>query len=226
VSGSTRVYETHHLLRAAALLVGRDVVALPNDIAELVQSGYGEEPLGPVEWQPVMEVARRQAETRERQRWEAARTYLLSEPGNGDLVGWLDAHAGEANDDSPRGMAQVRDGAESVEVLVVQRDTDGGVCTPDWIAGGGQQIPLLGEVPWRLARVISVCSLRLPYALCHEGVIDAVIDELEKTKVASFQDTPVLRGQLVLALDGDRRAELHGHRLTYDLERGLLHERI
>ena len=32
------------------------------------------------------------------------------------------ANVGEVNDDSPRGMAQVRDGAESLEVLVVVRD--------------------------------------------------------------------------------------------------------
>lgn len=58
------------------------------------------------------------------------------------------------------------------------------------------------------------------------GVIDAAIAELEATKIASFQDTPALRGQLVLALDDDRRAVLHGFRLTYDLERGLVHERL
>lgn len=226
VPGSTKVYDTHHLLRAAALLVDREVLTLPDDIARLVQAAYGPDPLGPVDWQPVMEDARRQAEERTRTRRDAARTYLLPEPGTGDLVGWLRANVGEVNDDSPRGMAQVRDGAESLEVLVVQRDADGGFRIPDWVRGGGQQIPLMGEVPWPLARVISVCSLRLPYALCHEGVIDAVITELEHTKIASFQATPALRGQLVLALDDDRRAVLHGFRLTYDLVRGLVHERI
>ncbi|GAB3430774.1 CRISPR-associated helicase Cas3' [Actinophytocola sediminis] len=225
VRGSTRVYGTHHLLRAAALLT-RDTVALPHDIATLVQAGYGDDPLGPPEWQPAMADARRDAEQRSRRRKDAARTYLVPPPGGGDLVGWLHAHAGEAHDDSPQGMAQVRDGAESLEVIVVQCDTDGGLRTPDWVDGGGQQIPLMGELPWQLARIISVCSLRLPFALCHAGVIDAVINELEKTKVASFQQTRVLEGQLVLALDGGRQAELHGYRLTYDITRGLLHERI
>lgn len=226
VPGSAMVYDTHHLLRAAALLVDREVLRLPDDIAGLVQTGYDTNPLGPVDWQPVMDDARRKAEERARKRRDAARTYLLPEPGDGDLVGWLRANVGEVNDDSPRGMAQVRDGAESLEVLVVQQDSGGGFRTLDWVAGGGQQIPVLGEVPWALARVISVCSLRLPYALCHEGVIDAVITELETTKISSFQDTPALRGQLVLALDEDRRAVLHGFRLTYDLVRGLVHERV
>lgn len=226
VPGSTRVYDTHHLLRAAALLVGKDVVTLPADIAELVQTAYGATSLGSADWQPAMDDARRKADERGRKRQDSARTYLLPEPGTGDLVGWLRAHAGEVNDDSPQGMAQVRDGAESLEVLVVQRDSGGGFRIPDWVPGGGQQIPVMGEVPWPLARVISVCALRLPYALCHEGVIDAVITGLETTKIASFQDTPALRDQLVLALDDDRRAVLHGFRLTYDLERGLVHERL
>jgi CRISPR-associated helicase Cas3 len=226
VAGSARVYDTHHLLRAAALLVDRQIVTLPDDIAALVQTAYGTTALGPADWRPAMTEAHRKAEDRARKRRDNARTYLLPEPGKGNLVGWLHANVGEVNDDSPRGMAQVRDGTESLEVLVMQRDADGGLRTPDWVPGGGQQIPLLGEVPWPLARVISVCALRLPYALCHEGVIDAVITELERTRVASFEATPALRGQLVLALDDDRRAVLHGFRLTYDLVRGLVHERI
>lgn len=225
VRGSTKVYDTYHLLRAAALL-SRDTVTLPHDIATLVQDGYGDKPLGPSEWQPVLADARRDAELRSRKRQDAAQTYLLPPPGDGDLVGWLHAHVGEVHDDSPQGMAQVRDGAESLEVLVVQRDEDGGLRTPDWITGGGQQIPLMGEMPWSLARIISVCSLRLPYALCHPGVIDAVIGDLEKTKIASFQQTRALAGQLVLTLDDRRQAELHGYRLTYDVTRGLVHERI
>lgn len=224
VRGSTMIYEAHHLLRAAALL-DRDVVTLPQDIAPLVQAAYAEDPVGPPEWQPAMNDARQGAEQRSRRRRDAARTYLLPEPSTGDLVGWLHANVGEANV-GPRAMAQVRDGAESLEVLVVQRDVDGGFRTLDWVAGGGRQIPLLGELEWRLARTISVCSLRLPYALCHGGVIDAVIRELEKTQIDSFRDTPALTGELVLALDDDRQAVLHGHLLTYDLVRGLVHERL
>ncbi|UVS78389.1 CRISPR-associated nuclease/helicase Cas3 [Actinokineospora sp. UTMC 2448] len=225
VPGSRKVYEPYHLLRAAALL-NRDVVSLPGDIAGFVQDAYGDGPLGPPDWQAAMAEAKTKAEERSRKRRDAAQTYLLPEASGGDLVEWLHAHAGEVNDDSPQGMAQVRDGAESLEVVVVQRDEDGGLRTPEWIKGGGQQIPLMGELPWPLVRVISACSLRLPYALCHEGVIDTVIDELEKTRVSSFQETRALRGHLVLAFDDSRRAILHGYRLTYDPTRGLLHERM
>lgn len=228
VRGSTFVYDLHHLLRAAALLDGVDTLTLPADIARLVQDAYGSDRLGPVQWQPAMELACEKAEERARKRKESAQTYLLPKPGNDSLVGWLKAGVGEVDEDSPQAVAQVRDGAESLEVLVVQQDTDGGLRTPDWVKGGGQQIPLMGgELPWTLVRVISACSLRLPHALSHEGVIDAVIKELEdKLKVSSFQETRALKGQLVLAFDDARITELQGHRLTYDPTRGLLHERI
>lgn len=225
VRGSTAVYEEHHLLRAAAL-IDRDTVTLPRDIAPLVQAAYGDDPLGPPNWRPTMDDARQRADHRAQRRHDAATTYLLGEPGPGDLVDWLQAHAGEAHDEGPRALAQVRDGAESLEVLVVQRDVDGGLRTPDWVPGGGQQIPLLGELEWRLARILASCTLRLPRALSHEGVIDAVIDELVQTKIDSFQQTPTLSGHLILPLDDDRHAVLHDHHLTYDLACGLLHEPV
>jgi CRISPR-associated endonuclease/helicase Cas3 len=59
---------------------------------------------------------------------------------------------------------------------------------------------------------------------------DGVIKALENNHYARFDRSPLLAGQLVLVLDGDRRAELrHGaaaFRVTYDLQRGLLHERL
>jgi CRISPR-associated endonuclease/helicase Cas3 len=228
VRGSTFVYDPHHLLRAAALLNGVEELSLPQDIARLVQDAYGDDRLGPESWQPVMGLARDQAAERARKRGASARTYLLPRPSNDSLVGWLSASADEVDEDHHRSVAQVRDGADSLEVLVVQHDTDGGLRTPDWVKGGGQQIPIIGgELPWPLVRVISACSLRLPHALCHEGVIDAVIRELEDGwRVSSFEETRALKGQLVLAFDDDRTAELQGYRLTYDPTRGLLHERI
>ncbi|WP_142001310.1 CRISPR-associated helicase Cas3' [Amycolatopsis cihanbeyliensis] len=230
VAGSRRVYGEHTLLRAAALLADRSTVSLPTDIAPLVQEAYGDGALGPEGWQTAMTSAARAAEEAARERRERATHFLLDETSAGDsLVGWLQAGVGDA--DGERGAAQVRDGAESLEVLVVQRDRDGGLLTPGWIPrGGGQQIPLDQPVPAELARVIAACTLRLPLALSHEGVIDSVIRALEKSGfVTSFDQTPLLAGQLVLVLDERRQAIVPAgdatFLLTYDIRRGLLHER-
>lgn len=233
VRGSRRVYGDHTLLRAAALL-HRDVresIILPADISPLVQQAYSDEQVGPRSWQPAMDDARAACETVSRTRKDAARTFLLDPVRTGvqTLVGWVRAGVGDVDDDH-RGAAQVRDGEESLEVLVVQQDADGGLMTPEWIErGGGEPVPLDSAVEPKQARVIAACGVRLPLALCHAGIVDDVIAALERNRFASFWQAPLLKGQLVLVLDADRSAVVrHGKadfRVTYDPRRGLMHER-
>lgn len=231
VDGSVRVYGEYPLLRAAALMIDRPSVDLPGDIAELVERAYGGDEVGGPDWQPAMRRAKAAADRKERERAAAAQDFLLGEvgPPGRTLVGWVSAGVGEADDDH-RGRAQVRDGEESLEVLVVQRDADGGLLTPYWIErDGGQQIPLDLEMPWALARTIASCSLRLPLAVSHPGVIDQTIAALESDQYPSFQSTPLLEGQLVLVLDENCRTRLRlstgEFELTYDPALGLIHER-
>jgi len=234
VAGSRRVYGEHTLLRSAALLGpdARRTIALPSDISGLVQLAYETGQIGHASWQQAMEEARTKAELSSAVRSAKAQDFLLAEvsPPSKSLMNWLRAGVGEA-DDSPQGAAQVRDGEESLEVIVVQRDQDGGLLTPTWIeVGGGKQVPLFGALSWEQARTLAACTLRLPLALCHPGVIDDVIGALESEQVESFHATPLLKGQLVLILDPGLTAVLkygraHFH-LTYDPRRGLLHERL
>ncbi|CCH29293.1 CRISPR-associated helicase/endonuclease Cas3 [Actinosynnema sp. NPDC047251] len=231
VAGSRRVYGEHLLLRSAALLVDRAAVTLPAEISTLVQAAYGSGPIGPASWQRSMEDARSDAERAERDRSDAARTFLLGEVGSDgeSLVGWIRAGVGEAEDD-PRGAAQVRDGAESLEVLVVQSDGRGGLTTPSWIGPAGDEpIPVDLAMEHRQAKVIAACALRLPVAMSNPGVDLDVITALEANRITSFHLSPLLRGQLVLVLGGDRTAEIkHGKahfHLTYDPRKGLMHER-
>jgi len=233
VPGSRRVYGEHTLLRAAALLIDRPSIALPGDIAALVEAAYGDEPLRPESWGTAMEDAAKAATTAMRRRVDNAQHFLLGRVPSNDpsLVGWVRAGVGDPDDDNVGGLAQVRDGEESLEVLVVMRDADGGLCTPDWIErGGGQQIPLDDEVPESLARVVASCVLRLPLALSHQGVLNDVIAALETNRYTSFERSPLLKGELVLVLGPDRRTHVqHGaadFQLTYDLRRGLIHERV
>jgi hypothetical protein len=167
----------------------------------------------------------------ERDRAAAAHEFLLGEVGgNGrDLVGWVSAGVGDLDDDH-RGRAQVRDGEESLEVLVVQRDGQGGLLTPSWLArDAGRQIPLDLEMPRWLALVVATCSLRLPLALSHPGVVNETIAALEMNKYTSFEQSPLLEGQLVLALNENCQTRLRlssgEFHLTYDPVWGLIHER-
>ncbi|PWV84946.1 CRISPR-associated endonuclease/helicase Cas3/CRISPR system Cascade subunit CasA [Prauserella marina] len=232
VTGSRRVYREHPLLRSAALFTDRSTVTLPTDIPSLVRDAYADTPLGPASWQPEMADAAKRASADAVERVNRAATYLLGDPDSPErsLVGWLRAGVGDG--ESQQGLAQVRDGAESLEVLVVQRDHDGGLRTADWLErGAGIQLPLDEPVPSRDARVVAACTLRLPLALSHPGVIDAVIAALEHdAHPDSFRATPMLAGQLILALDDNRQTGIRAgdqtFLLTYDLHKGLLHDRI
>lgn len=236
VAGSRRVYGEHALLRSAALLADRDAITVPTDIAPLVQAAYDEAVPGPATWHDAMREAGADAHRRSAERREKAGPFVVGEVGGprANLDGWVRSGVGdaEAGQEDPRRTGQVRDGAESVEVLVVQRDRDGGLLTPDWVAtGAGQQIPLDQEVPAVLARTVAACALRLPIGMSQLNAVgDGVIAALERNRFTSFGRSPLLDGQLVLVLDGDRSAEIrHGaaaFRVTYDVRRGLLHEQL
>lgn len=232
VAGSRAVYGEHALMRAAALLIDRNTITLPGDIAPLVQAGYGPDQLGPDDWQDAMDHARVVEEKTVARRRDDAATFLLADVGgpNATLDGWVRAGVGDADSD-PRGAGRVRDGDESIEVLVVQRDRDGGLLTPAWVPRGGVQIPLDTRIDNDLARTIAACALRLPPSLCRMNAVgDGVIRALELNHFTSFDQHPLLSGQLVLVLNEDRVAVLDNGAahiwLTYDLRRGLSDEAL
>jgi CRISPR-associated endonuclease/helicase Cas3 len=226
VTGSRRVYGRHALLRSLAALDGHlqesRPVALPADIAPLVQAAYGAGPLGPNAWQAAMAEAREELDRQQATKRAKAQTFQIRGVGTpGDpIVGWLEAGAGDA-DDTLEGRAQVRDtAAESVEVMVVLRRHDGTLCTVPWLAkGGGVEIPSEVEPPAWLARTVASCTLGLPVQLC----TPEAVEELERTcYFPGWQLSPYLQGQLTLALDERCSARLAGWELRYDRRKGLM----
>jgi len=234
VQGSERVYRRHALLRAAAVLwpyLNRtaptgNTIRLPEDISPLVQQAYGPDPIGPEPWRKEMDAAYQQHLAHiERQRQKAG-AFQLGDVGRDGtaLIGWLDAGVGEA-DDTPAGRAQVRDGLESLEVLVVQRQADGTVRTVPWLGRGQGGLVLPTEaIPLpKLGRVVAACGLRLPFQFTIPQIADQAIAELEKQVIPAWQaqDSSWLAGELILFLDENRHARLANHELRYEPEDGL-----
>lgn len=225
---SSTIYGEHLLLRTLAVLHQRDGLVLPADIPTLVQRVYGPGEVGPGEWRPEL---RRAAETfaieQRRKRAEADVFRLHEVEAEGSLLGWVDAGAGDpANDRHAAGS--VRDGADSIEVLVLRLDEDGiTLRTVDWTPDGGQQVPNNERPSWALTREILASSLRLPFVMSVGRQGDAIIRELEdRTLELDWHSSPALRGELVLLLDHEYRAELGGFALHYDRDEGLRAERI
>lgn len=229
VRGSRAVYEPALLLRSLAVLaehLDRGDLALPGDIATLVQAAYSDDLAAPPGWEVEWVAAEETRARHEADQQHRSRTYQLGPvPRRAtSLVGWLSGSVGEA-DDTPQGQAQVRDTDGSIEVVVVQR-VDGEVCLLPWVGRTvGRPVATEGRPDDEAARMAATCTVRLPVQLSNPRQADAVVRALEKTWYPGWQDSPWLSGQLVLELDADLSAELAGHRLVYDQHRGLLVER-
>ncbi|WP_344630120.1 CRISPR-associated helicase Cas3' [Streptomyces glaucosporus] len=238
VRGSRRVYGEYPLLRSLAvlepLLSGPSpetaVVRLPEDISPLVQRAYGDDPQGPAAWADAVAEARRDHEAhRARQRREADvfRLDQVRRAGR-PLVGWIDAGVGDA-DDTRAGRAQVRDGEESLEVLVVRRRADGTLTTVPWLGKGlgGLDLPTDAVPSPQAARAVAASGMRLPYHFSYPRVLDRAIEELEELCVPAWQvkECHWLAGELILALedgpDGDCHTRLAGFQLRYSPTDGL-----
>ncbi|WP_318552193.1 hypothetical protein [Kitasatospora fiedleri] len=230
VRGSEAVYGRHALLRSLAVLhphlEGGRSLSLPDDISALVQAAYGDGPVGPAQWAPVLEEARLVHEQLQVKKAKAADVFRIREVGKEgrSLMGWLAGGTGDA-DDTRAGRAQVRDSPESIEVVVVEELEDGSLATVSWAGQGRGGLPLpTGSVPSpKAAKAAAACELRLPAHLAKPYVIDRVVAELEQFYFESWQvkENPWLAGQLLLPIRPGRPTLLAGFRLMYTRENGL-----
>lgn len=227
--GSEKIYSRFLLLRTFAALDDREGITVPDDIAPLVELVYGSTvDFVPAQWLDSLEQARRLREDEIRTRTHKAGTFVLgrirSEPAS--LLGWL--NGSEADPEfTPPGRGTVRDGEETLEVIVLQRDREGTLRTPAWLpAGGGVQIPENGvPSPW-LTRIIRGCFLKLPSGMCRGNALDRHIDTLERTfDLPAWHKSHALNGELVLVLDPERRARLNEFELSYSETDGLEYTR-
>jgi CRISPR-associated endonuclease/helicase Cas3 len=233
-AGSVAVYGRSGLLRSAGVLWGRleqgQPLVLPDDIPALVQTAYGDDPVGPADWQPVMRDAAVEAGRQAAKRIERAKAFLLKPVRNASLVGWLAAQVGDTESpggDEARGRAHVRDGGgETVEVIVLIR-RDGELVIPPWLPdGGGEVVPTHTTPPTRVSRRAAMCSLALPRVMTDGSRLDDVIGELEERHTyPAWEKDPWLGGELILDLDEHGHGELAGFTLHYDRHDGLRVER-
>lgn len=225
--GSVFIYRSLPLLRTLAVLnnspAHRDTITLPTEIAPLVRQSYGDDVVVPAGWEDAFERAREDWGARIRTKESKAATFLLGAAGKlgASLVDWLRAGAGDADEDSPGGQAQVRDTEDSIEVLVVQRVGDEIRVLPGVKKHGGRVIDTERRPPHDLEYAVAGSSIRLPPRLCQTWRVDRVIGALERNAFPGWQQSPLLKGQLVLVLDEGLHATIDGSELFYDKERGL-----
>lgn len=227
--GAQAVYSSSILYRTLGVLDGCNEIELPEDIPSLVQTVYSDERVGPDAWQEAMSDARRVLEKRNSDKIAQAKLFRLGEVDGDEptLIGLLYANADDPTQEA-RGRATVRDGDETIEVLVLQRDGGGVLRTVSTLPeGGGRPLPLDAAPDWTLTRTILGSSLRLPAMLAkREGGIEGLIRSLElgfaaEDELQNWHASRELRGELALVLDENGDGRLPGFILHYDRTYGL-----
>ncbi len=226
--GNALVYGKDALIRSASTLLGTvdDGITLPTDIPRLVAHSYATRPDLPAAWKTEARQASKKAGTDRIQAIRKAKAFLLKDPIEASNLDGLIEKAASDPEDS-QGFCQVRDGEDSIEVVVVIRTEDGQVHLPDGIGEySGEVLPLFGPPDPPLARAVASCTVALPHSLSGCWIVDRVIDDLESAPIdlSGWQSSPWLQGQLALVLDEDGCSSLADHPIRYSPETGLIVE--
>lgn len=221
--GSKAVYGDYLLMRTGQIL--ESTIVIPKDIPELVQRVYEPEDnlgLEGEKYEKAVEAYRKTMRDKE----EKAGHYRLMEPKNKKKID--DLLVNPEGSSEKIAEASVRDGVSSIEVLLMKRNGDGSI---GFVTEGFQEEPPLSpqrvpdsEEGWKIARQ----RLRLPHLFSKLWNLSDSIHELEernRKELAQWQESPWLRGELILLLDETGSTELGTYMLAYDYQKGLVCER-
>lgn len=221
LAAARHIYGEYALLRSAAVLLPRfgGEIALPEDIPALVQRAYGTEWIESYAWREASAEALARWREKTRLREARARDFQIAEPSKPGkaIVGWVSADVGDT-DDEGQGQGQVRDGAPTLEAIVVCEDDAGRWRVPEWVSdGAGLRVPR-EEIPSEeLAQVLATCGLRLPLEFSNADAEE----ELWAATPPEWEYSPSLYRIPVLVIDENGRGELAGRRFRYTPALGL-----
>ncbi len=227
--GSVAVYGAALLLATAASLWPHfdDAITLPDDIVELVEGTYAQQPDLPDSWRAAHTAAVEQEGAIERDRRAAAAAGEIAAPddlvdlaGVASLIGWRDrGGVAEGDETHPLVQAAVRDGLESVEVLLLETTPEGQVCVPARVTGQARVLDPTRRLTRAEADAMAGCVIRVtpprwrPVYVLRQSLIAAT--------PSVWRDEQLIGRCPVLAVDRSGIAELNETRWSYDPDQGL-----
>lgn len=225
-AGSAAIYGEWLLMRTRALLPDR--LTIPKDIPLLVQRVYDENDnrmLGKLT--EGMESAREEDEKKAKKKERNASNWLIGKPSERkgkSLDGWLDNDIDSSSEQA--GERAVRDGDPSIDVIALMRDAEGQIHT---VSDECERVIPADRPPSRAeALLIARQKLRLPGFFGRRWNIDSTITQLvseTKSNFSAWQDSALLKEELVLLFDNELNAALGEVRLHYDIKTGLTYEK-
>lgn len=215
--GSCYVYSEYLLMRTCAVLPLQ--ISLPNDIPNLVGNVYNIdfEVSIPSDFTFDYTRARYEWEFKTEDRKQKAKNFQIKgSVTDKSINGWIDSPSSDVE-----GEAAVRDGIDTLEVLLIQRRNNELYFLP-WVQNG-EQLPLFTPNS-KQAKAIAGCAVRLPAVLNYK--ISETIKLIESSMseagiVDSWYKSYWLKGSLVLILDENQSVTLGNYILHYNQEKGL-----
>lgn len=221
-AAAQRVYGTYPLLRSAAVLLptlGR-TIELPDDIAPLVRTAYGPETIEPTSWQHAVEDARAKWLQQIDRRTAKAMDFQIAAPPRAGkaILGWVSGSVGEADEDA-QGQGQVRDGAPTLEAILVQENASGEWQTPAWLPTdqAALLVPRDETPPDELASILASCSIRLPLEFSNADAEEALWVATPET----WEQSQLIYRLPVVVVDGDGGGVINDRSIRYTPDRGL-----
>ncbi|NLM16192.1 MAG: CRISPR-associated helicase Cas3' [Candidatus Riflebacteria bacterium] len=222
--GSACIYGKYLLIKTQHYLP--DAIKLPEDISVLVQIVYSEEEhpdFDSEELETVYEKEKVKSDNKISNKKNKAKSFILQRVEtrrSKSLHDWLKNPSPAISDE--RGMAQVRDTEETIEVIAVQKCSDG-------YSFFGEKDDLKEKIEdLKTAKELATQTLRLPAMLSRFYNIDKTIKDLEdenRLKLKEWQEQPWLKGSLGLIFDEEGNCELNGWNLYYNDKYGLEYEK-
>lgn len=230
-SGASFVYGDFLLMRTQYFLPSK--INLPNSISNLVQKVYDFS----IPIQVDAEInekyvsAQEDYEVKINSKKVAASTYTLKNYSDmqDSLIGWLNNDSKESNDNNhsydDEGLAQVRDGEDTIEVIMVKRGAESGYCL---LGDGKNDISgLIADGNYKIIKKLAQNTIKLPRVFSKNYNIEHTIDLLEefnRQNLSNWQIQPFLKGSLGIILDRNNQFKLDDYTLTYDSNIGLMIE--
>ncbi|WP_306367067.1 CRISPR-associated helicase Cas3' [Nocardiopsis sp. CC223A] len=218
--GRTRRPYDHHLLyRTLAVLTHperRTAVTVPGDVPLLIESVYEDSEIGPQSWQTVMAAARKECEEHRAQLKSRAHAVLIAQgdPEELTLAGihpFGNDHRVPEDEEEAAHMLPVRDGADSVEVILLRRTSDGQAVTVSRTGTSPLTVPLDRTPPKKLIPHIGNQAIRLPLWL-----LDKTLPSCPK----GWEKAPWAKRLRVLLLDSASSSRQGGRTYIYSSDTG------
>ena len=218
--GSVYVYGDYLLMRTCAVLQKMKFINIPDDIPRLVSYVYDmEHDINvPEEFEGDYQEAINIWEYKINDRKESAKSFQIKgSVKDKTILGWLDS---ALTDNEKEGEAAVRDGLDTIEVIIIQQ-LNGQLHFLPWLNKYGDLSPYITPNKEQ-AKALVRCSVRLPTSLSYEisNVIRNIESDMYELKEAWYQSY-WLNGSLVLIVDDEQKTSLGNHTICYDELLGL-----